>query len=145
MNKVREAMITNSKSITIALALVMATQVFAQVDQAQPDHVDFGIWTTTWATANRTITALDAPLPGINNATLRQVVRISQGGRKIRVSFTNEFGTNRSPSTKHMLQNEITVLQVSTALVNNSLLLAQQPFQFPPVNAGNLTLLIWLF
>ena len=85
-------MITNSKSITIALALVMATQVFAQLDQAQPDHRDAGIWTTTWATANRTITALDAPLPGINNATLRQVVRISQGGRKVRVSFTNEFG-----------------------------------------------------
>ena len=83
---------TNSKSITIALALVMAAHVFAEADHGQPDHADTAFWTTTWATANRTITALDAPLPRINNATLRQVVRISQGGQKIRVSFTNEFG-----------------------------------------------------
>ena len=81
-----------SKRITIALVLVMATGVLARADNRHNGQLDTAIWTTTWATANRSITAFDAPLPKINNATLRQVVRISQGGRMIRVSFTNEHG-----------------------------------------------------
>ena len=41
----------------------------------------------------RRITAFDAPLDTINNTTLRQIVRISEAGRMVRVSFSNEFGT----------------------------------------------------
>lgn len=75
----------------MALVFVIATGGLALADNTN-DQPDTAIWKTTWATANRTITAFDAPLPNINNATLRQVVRISQGGRMIRVSFTNEHG-----------------------------------------------------
>ncbi|MBT5153187.1 MAG: SGNH/GDSL hydrolase family protein [Gammaproteobacteria bacterium] len=81
-----------SKKITITLVLVLATGVLARADNRHNDHLNKPVWTTSWATANRTVKAFDAPLPKINNATLRQVVRISQGGRMIRVSFTNEQG-----------------------------------------------------
>ena len=50
-------------------------------------------WAATWATASKTITPFDAPLPTINDTTIRQVVRISMGGSQFRVWLTNEFGT----------------------------------------------------
>jgi lysophospholipase L1-like esterase len=51
-------------------------------------------WTATWATANKATTpGFDAPQPTINNATLRQIVKISEGGRMVRVTLSNEFGT----------------------------------------------------
>ena len=37
------------------------------------------------------------PAPGFTDTTLRQVVRVSMGGRTLRVRFSNEFG--RAPLT----------------------------------------------
>jgi lysophospholipase L1-like esterase len=56
-------------------------------------------WMATWATASKVPTPIFDPVvapvfPTINDATLRQVVRISVGGEKFRVWFTNEFGTD---------------------------------------------------
>ena len=58
---------------------------------AQANHPPH--WAATWATASKTITPFDAPLPIINDTTIRQVVRISMGGSWFRVWLTNEFGT----------------------------------------------------
>jgi lysophospholipase L1-like esterase len=53
-------------------------------------------WARTWAASPQApLTGLGPLSPAINigDATLRQVVRISGGGRQVRVRFTNEFGT----------------------------------------------------
>ena len=83
----------NKNKFRIALVLVMIMPLFAHAENWWEDNLDPVNWTATWATANKTITFFDPPLADINNATLRQVVRISEAGRMVRVSLTNEFGT----------------------------------------------------
>lgn len=46
-------------------------------------------WVRSWAAAPQNA---DQDLPGIADATLRQEVRISCGGSRVRIRFTNEFG-----------------------------------------------------
>lgn len=52
-------------------------------------------WVGTWATGVSVPAAFDAPLadPPFSDETLRQIVRISVGGKKVRVWLTNEHGT----------------------------------------------------
>ncbi len=69
---------------TLALALL-------PMSAAGGDHDRH--WMATWATASKTVTPFDAPLPTFNDTTIRQVVRISMGGDGFRVWLTNEFGT----------------------------------------------------
>ena len=83
----------NKNKFKIALALTLILPLLAHATNWWEDNLDPENWTATWATANKTITGFDGPLDTINNATLRQIVRISEAGRMVRVSFTNEFGT----------------------------------------------------
>jgi hypothetical protein len=48
-----------------------------------------GRWVRSWAAAPQ---RADQDLPDIADATLRQEVRISCGGSRVRIRFTNEFG-----------------------------------------------------
>lgn len=73
------------------LSLFFSSITFA--DSWWEENLDPTLWTATWATASKTITPFDVPLPTINDVTIRQIVRISEGGRMVRVSLTNEFGT----------------------------------------------------
>ncbi len=50
-------------------------------------------WIATWATASKAKTLFDRDLPVLADVTLRQVVRVSLGGRWVRVWLTNEEGT----------------------------------------------------
>jgi lysophospholipase L1-like esterase len=53
-------------------------------------------WVTTWAAAPLPPSAAMGPFPAtpsFANQTIRQVVRISAGGNRVRVRFTNEYGT----------------------------------------------------
>jgi len=53
-------------------------------------------WARSWgASAQAPLTGLGPLSPQINisDATLRQVVRLSGGGKQLRIRFTNEFGT----------------------------------------------------
>jgi lysophospholipase L1-like esterase len=53
-------------------------------------------WARTWAASPQAQLSGLGPLSPsiqIGDATLRQVVRISGGGQKVRIRFTNEFGT----------------------------------------------------
>src|SRR5262245_56133452 len=43
-------------------------------------------WVATWAAA------ADSPGPALDNQTLRQVVRVSVGGRQVRIRLSNLFG-----------------------------------------------------
>lgn len=50
-------------------------------------------WVRTWAAAPRGPDAEVAALGSFAGTTLRQVVRISGGGARVRIRFTNEYGT----------------------------------------------------
>jgi lysophospholipase L1-like esterase len=53
-----------------------------------------GRWVGTWAAAPQlTEPANRPPEPGLADATLRQVVHVSLGGRRLRVRFSNAFGS----------------------------------------------------
>lgn len=57
-------------------------------------------WVGTWASAQLTVgDDTYPPDPGLANNTYRQVVRISDGGRQLRFTFSNEFG--EAPVTFH--------------------------------------------
>lgn len=49
-------------------------------------------WTGTWATA--TMPAQNSAMRLFTGATLRQIVHVSAGGDKVRIRFSNEFGTD---------------------------------------------------
>lgn len=60
-------------------------------------------WVGTWSTAPQLVEQRNMPpAPGLSNNTLRQVVRVSTGGNKLRVKFSNEFST--SPVTIKKVQ-----------------------------------------
>ena len=55
-----------------------------------------GEWVATWGAAPVPPTPAMGPFPAtptFNNQTIRQVVRVSAGGDRVRVRFTNEYGT----------------------------------------------------
>ncbi len=54
------------------------------------------IWTGSWATAAQAVDAPNMPpAPGLSNNTFREIIRVSLGGKTIRLRFTNQF--SRSP------------------------------------------------
>jgi lysophospholipase L1-like esterase len=51
-------------------------------------------WVGTWVTSQQlTEPANLPPSPGLTESSLRQVVRVSIGGKRLRVRFSNEYGT----------------------------------------------------
>ncbi len=51
-------------------------------------------WVGTWSSAQQlTEEANKPPSPGLTNNTLRQIVRVSIGGQKLRLRFSNEYGS----------------------------------------------------
>jgi lysophospholipase L1-like esterase len=52
-------------------------------------------WVGTWGTSPQLTEPRNLPpSPGLTGNTLRQVVQVSIGGEKLRVRFSNDFGTN---------------------------------------------------
>ncbi|MEQ1784975.1 MAG: SGNH/GDSL hydrolase family protein [Hyphomonadaceae bacterium] len=77
------------KSITaLALAITLATGMTGCVTPPTPSQAGAG-WAGTWG-ASPTIPITGSK--GYENQTLRQVVRLSQGGQSFRIRFTNEYG-----------------------------------------------------
>lgn len=55
-------------------------------------------WVGTWGASPQLMVEADMPpAPGLSNHTLRQIVRVSIGGHKLRLKLSNEYG--RSPVT----------------------------------------------
>ena len=74
--------------LRMILALVVVLPLAARVEAAQ--------WVATWGAAPVPPTPAMGPFPAtpvFNNQTIRQVVRISAGGDRLRVRLTNEYGT----------------------------------------------------
>ncbi len=52
-------------------------------------------WVGTWSTAPQLVEPGNLPpKPGLTDNTLRQIVRVSIGGNRLRVRFSNKFGTS---------------------------------------------------
>ena len=73
------------KSLPILVALLLAMPAAA----AEPDH-----WVASWGSAQQVPEPHNLlPAADMQDATLRQVVRLSVGGTRLRVRFSNAFGT----------------------------------------------------
>ena len=49
-------------------------------------------WVGTWATAPQLVERHNnPPQPGLTNNSLREIVQVSIGGKKVRLKLTNEF------------------------------------------------------
>ena len=73
------------KSLPILVALLLAMPAAA----ATPDH-----WVASWGSAQQVPEPHNLlPAADMQDATLRQVVRLSVGGTRLRVRFSNAFGT----------------------------------------------------
>jgi lysophospholipase L1-like esterase len=78
-----------SQKILIAHLLVLLT--FTGLSNAAKSKTH---WVGTWATSAQMGDATNAPpAPGFTDSTLRQIVRVSIGGKQIRVRFSNAYGT----------------------------------------------------
>ena len=77
------------KSIVLAGALAACATAIA----ATPAGAE--TWARSWAVSPQAPTAAGGPFPGsptFHDQTLRQIVRLSGGGNRVRVRFTNEYG-----------------------------------------------------
>jgi lysophospholipase L1-like esterase len=80
----RPALIAANMAMSLALTLTLAPPVRAESQR----------WVGAWATAQLAPDAKNSLAPeDYPNATLRQVVRLSIGGDKVRVRLSNAFGT----------------------------------------------------
>ena len=71
------------------IATMMATAMMATAAPKAADH-----WLTSWATAQQIVEPKNMLAPEeMRDATLRQVVRLSLGGRAVRLVLSNAFGT----------------------------------------------------
>ena len=78
----RPALIAANMALSLALALAL------------PAHAEQQKWVGAWAAAQLAPDAKNSLAPeDYPNATLRQVVRLSIGGDKMRVRLSNAFGT----------------------------------------------------
>src|SRR5580698_7394750 len=77
-----------NRIILAAILVWLAAAVSGAVRAADDSQ-----WLATWGTAPQlTETRNLPPPPGLASNTLRQVVRVSVGGSKLRVHFSNTFG-----------------------------------------------------
>ena len=73
----------------VVLLLVVATTVACN----SPNNKDFD-WMGTWYSSQQLVEPHNTPPdPGLTNNTLRQIVRVSIGGKTIRVKFSNLFSS----------------------------------------------------
>jgi lysophospholipase L1-like esterase len=77
---------------TIALFLLLACLAFATTAQTSTAN---GHWVSVWSTAVHTPRSAPGapPQAGFENQTLRMIARITLAGDRLRVRFSNEFGT----------------------------------------------------
>lgn len=77
------------------LAVLLTVSLFSSCHKQQ--HLfssSNGAWIGTWGTAQQIVEPRNMPPePGLSNNTLRQIVRVSIGGERLRVRFSNEFGS----------------------------------------------------
>jgi lysophospholipase L1-like esterase len=69
-----------------------------QISLSQTTSIPIERWIGTWSTSEQLVEPNNMPpKPGLTGNTLRQIVRVSLGGERVRVKFSNEF--SKSPVT----------------------------------------------
>ena len=82
------------RSASCCAACVLGGLLLATVPAPAGPGEDDARWVGTWASAPQlTEEANLPPAPGLADATLRQVLHVSIGGQKLRVRFSNAYGT----------------------------------------------------
>lgn len=89
-------MIKKAQKILNAVAILLVWTLLGSCSgsrqQSITKTVDTGKWVGTWATAPQLVEPNNMPpQPGLSNNTIRQVVRVSIGGEKLRLRFSNAF------------------------------------------------------
>jgi len=74
----------------VSVAMNVGVALASAVGADQGDH-----WVGTWGTSPQLTEPRNLPpSPGLTSNTLRQIVQVSVGGERLRVRFSNAFGTN---------------------------------------------------
>ena len=80
-------------TLSISLALLLLVSVSGSCNNREVKSS--AAWIGTWGTAQQLVELHNMPpQPGLSNNTLRQVVRVSIGGDRLRVKFSNEHSTS---------------------------------------------------
>lgn len=78
----------------IGALLLLASPVFAHAPAPDSATPDAPRWIATWGSAPQlTETQNLPPPPGLTDTTLRQIVHVSVGGKRLRVRFSNAYGS----------------------------------------------------
>ncbi|MBQ8622876.1 MAG: SGNH/GDSL hydrolase family protein [Oscillospiraceae bacterium] len=88
-------MLELKRLISLALALVTALSLLTACGEKEVVIPDEAGWFTTWAAATQSISPTDDAVPTnpkLKENTLRQQIKVSIGGDKIRLTFSNEYG-----------------------------------------------------
>lgn len=86
----RSRLMSLTSRSSIRFALVVALGALVPVFAAGSGEA----WIATWASAQQRVEPGNLPAaPGFRDATLRQLVRVSRGGSRLRVTFSNEYGS----------------------------------------------------
>ncbi|HEY9137723.1 MAG TPA: SGNH/GDSL hydrolase family protein, partial [Terriglobus sp.] len=78
--------------LSLAAPLLLLSSLLPATTHAQSDKDWVGTWTCAAMPLAQPADKAKLPL-GYDDVAVRQVVHISQGGKRMRVAFTNEFGT----------------------------------------------------
>jgi lysophospholipase L1-like esterase len=122
-------------------------------------NANAGEWATTWAAAPLAPSPAMGPFPAspsFTNQTVRQVVRISAGGDRVRVRFTNEYGTkalaigaarialaDSKGSVQPGTDRALTFAGKPGALVPTGAPMLSDPVDFPTKALANLSISIY--
>lgn len=103
--------IRNRGSLSLYSILLLVFVLLNTADLAgQPGLKKREKWVATWSTALQLVEPRNnPPSPGLTDNSLRQIVRVSIGGRTLRVRFSNEF--SNSPVTMRSVQIAASVSQ----------------------------------
>jgi lysophospholipase L1-like esterase len=80
----------------IALSLLLPSLLCsAALSANQP--VSSGHWVATWTAAPMNTQPSDAVVAGFSNQTIREIVRVTLGGQRLRIRLSNEYGSRAVP------------------------------------------------
>lgn len=112
-----------AKTAALTLALTLGNEVLAA--QGTPEHMN---WATSWYASPQPAWGSDFVLPTnvpsfIENQTLSETVRLSAGGKRLRLVFSNRYG--HEPVVVGAVQ--LASLDLSAANINQSVTFGGQP------------------
>jgi lysophospholipase L1-like esterase len=111
IRKTIKAFLSLHSLLLYTVLFLIVSNVYSNEPPAKPKK-----WVGTWGTAPQLVEPNNMPpTPGLSNNTIRQVVCVSIGGKKLQLKFSNKFGKN--PVTMNVVQ---VAVSLSGASINES-------------------------